>query len=121
MKGFVWGFPTSNKFWKNSWFFVGKNWGQSISFDLDGTRMTCRVPRYFCTPQWNHLTSAFTDEELKTLARAAVRPLEKRGKPYLYNEGKMIKARLFPQISARRKRRKFIYYIYIYFFLSFLS
>ncbi|KAK0572211.1 hypothetical protein LWI29_027890 [Acer saccharum] len=74
MKGFVWGFPTSNKFWKNSWFFVGKDWGQSISFDLDGTQMTCRVPRYFCTPQWNHLTSAFTDEELKTLARAAVRP-----------------------------------------------
>ncbi|KAK0575087.1 hypothetical protein LWI29_033788 [Acer saccharum] len=104
MKGFVWGFPTSNKFWKNSWFFVGKSWGQSISFDLDGTRMTCRVPRYFCTPQWNHMTSAFTDEELKTLARTAVRPLEKRGKPYLYNEGKMIKAHLFPQISARHKR-----------------
>ncbi|KAK0585507.1 hypothetical protein LWI29_029583 [Acer saccharum] len=104
MKGFVWGFPTSNKFWKNSWFFVGKDWGQSISFDLDGTQMTCRVPRYFCTPQWNHLTSAFTDEELKTLARAAVRPLEKRGKPYLYREGKMIKAHLFPQISACRRR-----------------
>ncbi|KAK0574654.1 hypothetical protein LWI29_026804 [Acer saccharum] len=104
MKGFVWGFPTSNKFWKNSWFFVGKRWGQSISFDLDGTRMTCRVPRYFCTPQWNHMTSAFTDEELKTLARAVVRPLEKRGKPYLYNEGKIIKARLFPQIFACRKR-----------------
>ncbi|KAK0591234.1 hypothetical protein LWI29_037327 [Acer saccharum] len=84
IKGFVWGFPTSNKFWKNSWFFVGKRWGQSINFDLDGTRMTCRVPRYFCTPQWNHMTSAFTVEELKTLARAAVRPLEKRGKPYLY-------------------------------------
>ena len=107
MKGFVWGFPTSNKFWKNSWFFVGKRWGQSINFNLDGTRMTCRVPRYFCSPQWNHGTSAFTDEELKTLARrAAVRPLGKRGKPYLYNEGKMITARLFPQISARRKRRK---------------
>ncbi|KAK0598016.1 hypothetical protein LWI29_030771 [Acer saccharum] len=73
-------------------------------FDLDGTQMTCRVPRYFCTPQWNHLTSAFIDEELKTLARAVVRPLGKRGKPYLYNEGKMIKARLFPQISARCKR-----------------
>ncbi|KAK0573858.1 hypothetical protein LWI29_014653 [Acer saccharum] len=73
-------------------------------FDLDGTRMTCWVPRYFCTPQWNHMTSAFTDEELKTLARATVCPLGKRGKPYLYNEGKMIKARLFPQISARRKR-----------------
>ncbi|KAK1552365.1 hypothetical protein Q3G72_015381 [Acer saccharum] len=104
MKGFVWGFPTSKFFWKNSWFFVGKDWGQSISFDLDGTQMTCRVPRYFCTPQWNQLTSAFTDEELKTLARAAVRPLEKMGKPYLYNEGKMIKARLFPQISVRRRR-----------------
>jgi hypothetical protein len=106
MKGFVWGFPTSNKFWKNSWFFVGGQWGQSISFDLDGSQMTCRVPRYFCSPQWNHVTSSFTDEELKTLARAAVRPLEKRGKPYLYNEGKMISARLFPQISARRRRCK---------------
>ncbi|KAK0586234.1 hypothetical protein LWI29_003244 [Acer saccharum] len=104
MKGFVWGFPTSNKFWKNSWFFVGKSWGQPISFNLDGTQITCKVPRYFCSPQWNHMTSTFTDEELKTLARAAVRSLEKRGKPYLYNEGKMIKARIFPQISACRKR-----------------
>ena len=24
MKGFFWGFPSLNKFWKNSWFFVGK-------------------------------------------------------------------------------------------------
>ena len=58
------------------------------------------------------MTSAFTDEELKTLAWTAVRPLEKRGKPYLYNEGKMIKARLFPQISACRKRRKLIVFLY---------
>ena len=120
MKGFIWGFPSSNKFWKNSWFFVGKQWGQSISFDLDGTRLTCKVPRFFCSPHWNHTTSAFTDEELKTLARAAVRPLEKRGKPYLYNEGKMIKARLFPQISARRKRCKstVMYSLYLCIFVS---
>ncbi|KAK0578548.1 hypothetical protein LWI29_012027 [Acer saccharum] len=26
-KGFIWGFPTSNKRWKNSWFFVGGEWG----------------------------------------------------------------------------------------------
>ena len=64
------------------------------------------------------MTSAFTDEELKTLARAAVRPLEKRGKPYLYDEGKMIKARLFPQISARRKRRKLIFLTVVVLFLN---
>ena len=64
------------------------------------------------------MTSAFTDEELKTLARAAVCPLEKRGKPYLYNEGKMIKARLFPQISARRKRRKLIFFFIAFLFLN---
>ena len=116
MKGFVWGFPFSNKFWKNSWFFVGGRWGQSINFDLGGSKMTCRVPRYFCSPQWNHVTSAFTDEELKTLARAAVRPLEKRGRPYLYNEGKMITARLFPMISARRRRRKLRYIFYSVFY-----
>ena len=56
------------------------------------------------------MTSVFTDEELKTLAQAAVRPLKKRGKPYLYNEGKMIKTRLFPQISACHKRRKLIFF-----------
>ena len=22
-KGFIWGFPSSNKYWKNSWFFIG--------------------------------------------------------------------------------------------------
>ncbi|KAK0587505.1 hypothetical protein LWI29_023996 [Acer saccharum] len=52
----------------------------------------------------NTLQQYLNDEELKTLARAAVRPLEKRGRPYLFNEGKMIKARLFPQVSACRKR-----------------
>ncbi|TXG66436.1 hypothetical protein EZV62_007711 [Acer yangbiense] len=66
--------------------------------------VTCKVSRYFCSPQWNHMTPAFTDEELKTLARAVVRPLEKIGRPYLFNEEKMIKAHLFPQISACRKR-----------------
>ncbi|KAK0577888.1 hypothetical protein LWI29_001848 [Acer saccharum] len=25
-KGFIWGFPSSNKRWKNSWFFVGGEW-----------------------------------------------------------------------------------------------
>ena len=107
-KGFVWGFLSSNKFWKNSWFFVGKRWGQSVSFDLDGTRVTRMVPRYFCSPDaWNHTTPYYTDDELKTLAQAAVRPLEKRGKPYLFDEEKMVRARLFPHISTRRRRCKF--------------
>ncbi|KAK3222193.1 hypothetical protein Dsin_009218 [Dipteronia sinensis] len=104
MKGFVWGFPTSNKFRKNSWFFVGGDWGRSISFDIEGSQMTRRVPRYFCAPQWNHMTLSFTDEELKTMTRAAFRPVEKRGRPYLFDEKKMITARLFPQLSARWRR-----------------
>ena len=68
--------------------------------------MTHKVPRYFCSPEtWNHTTPSFTEGELVNLARAAV--LEKRGKPYLFNEDKMIKARLFPQISFHRRRREF--------------
>ncbi|KAK0574852.1 hypothetical protein LWI29_030108 [Acer saccharum] len=107
MKGFVWGFPSSNKFWKNIWFFVGGRWGQSISFDLDGTRVTRKVPRYFCSPEaWNHTTPSFTDGELLNLAQAAIQPLEKRGKLYLFNEDKMIKAHLFPQIFFHRRRRE---------------
>ncbi|KAK1575900.1 hypothetical protein Q3G72_009348 [Acer saccharum] len=105
MKGFVWGFPSSNKFWKSSWFFVGGHWGQSVSFDLEETRVTYKVPRYFCSPErWNRATPTYTDSELVALAWAAVRPLAKRGRSYLYSESKMIKAHLFPQISAHQRR-----------------
>ncbi|KAK0587002.1 hypothetical protein LWI29_015961 [Acer saccharum] len=103
-------YSTKPKHWipkdvENSWFFVGSHWAQSVSFDLDEARVTYKVPRYFCSPEhWNRATPTYTDSELVALARAAVRPLEKRGKPYLYSESKMIKARLFPQISAHRRR-----------------
>ena len=121
MKGFVWGFPSSNKFWKNSWFFIGGDWGQSVSFDLDEARVTYKVPRYFCSPEhWNRATPTYTDSELVALARAAVRPLEKRGKPYLYSESKMIKVHIFPQISAHRRRCEFsLFYFHVIFCLTF--
>ena len=117
-KGFVWGFPSSNKYWKNSWFFIGGDWGQSIDFDVDGVRVTRKVPRYFCSPKsWNNAAPILSDGELKNLARAAVRASRKRGGPYLLDEEKMIKAGLFPRLSAARKRCN----SYCPFFISFLT
>ncbi|KAK0571838.1 hypothetical protein LWI29_022453 [Acer saccharum] len=29
-KGFIWGFPTSNKRWKNRWFFAGSEWSRDV-------------------------------------------------------------------------------------------
>ncbi|KAK0572766.1 hypothetical protein LWI29_036944 [Acer saccharum] len=48
------------------------------------------------------------------MVRAVVRPLEKRGRPYLFSESKMIKARLFPQISFRQRRREFFFWFYFH-------
>ncbi|KAI9178427.1 hypothetical protein LWI28_026371 [Acer negundo] len=73
-------------------------WGQSASY---GGRVTCKVPLYFCSSEpWNKLAPIYTDEELKRLARAAVRPLEKRGSFYLFDKDKMIAAYLFPLLTA---------------------
>ncbi|KAI9176439.1 hypothetical protein LWI28_002872 [Acer negundo] len=41
--------------------------------------------------------------------RATVHSLEKRSRPYLFDEEKMIKARLFPQITAARRCHEFLF------------
>ncbi|KAI9199937.1 hypothetical protein LWI28_000556 [Acer negundo] len=113
MKSFVWGFSSSNKFWKISSFFVGGGWGRSIDFNLDGIRVTPKVPQYFCSPVvWNQTASAFTDGELANLARAIVCSLEKRGMPYIFDEEKMIKARLFPRISTGHRCHESSFFLF---------
>ncbi|KAK0585702.1 hypothetical protein LWI29_032670 [Acer saccharum] len=49
-KGFIWGFPTSNKKWKNSWFFVGGEWGRDVPASSRRNLSTKKVPRHFTSP-----------------------------------------------------------------------
>ncbi|KAK0591299.1 hypothetical protein LWI29_038178 [Acer saccharum] len=74
-KGFIWGFPSSNKRWKNSWFFVGGEWGRNVSVN-----------------------------KISHLAAAAVLPLDERGRSFLLDEDKMIAKGLFPRLPARLPR-----------------
>ena len=47
------------------------------------------------------------------MARAVVQALKKMGEPYLINEDKMIKASLFPRLTAARKQCKFCEFYFI--------
>ena len=50
-KVFIWGFPTSNKRWKNSWFFTGGKWGRNVAVDSCRDLVAKRVPRHFTSPE----------------------------------------------------------------------
>ncbi|KAK1587115.1 hypothetical protein Q3G72_009687 [Acer saccharum] len=78
-KGFIWGFSTSNKRWKNSWFFVSGAWGRDAP----------TLP-------------VLLDDEISYLAAVVVLPLVERGQPFLLEEEKMISQRIFPRLIAKR-------------------
>ena len=50
-KGFIWGFPTSNKRWKNSWFFTGGEWGWDVPASSHRNLLAKKVPRHFTSPE----------------------------------------------------------------------
>ncbi|KAK0592172.1 hypothetical protein LWI29_014488 [Acer saccharum] len=104
-KGFIWGFPTSNKRWKNSWFFVGGKWGRDVSARGRLNLAAKKVPRHFTSPDtWSKAVPVLLDEEISHLATAAVLPLDERGRPFLLDEDKMIAQRLFSRLLARLPR-----------------
>ena len=106
--GFVWGFPTSNKRWKNSWFFVGGEWGRDNSADPRRNLLASKVPRHFTSPEaWSKALPALTPHEVKNVTEAAVLSLAKRGQEYFLDEARMVTCGIFPRLSARRRRCKF--------------
>ena len=107
-KGFIWSFPTSNKRWKNSWFFAGGQWGRNVAADSCGNFRAKRVPRHFTSLEaWSKAVPALLDAEVSHLAAAAVLPLGERGRPFLSIDEKMIAQRLFSRLSAGLPRRKY--------------
>ncbi|KAK0598910.1 hypothetical protein LWI29_000673 [Acer saccharum] len=78
-KGFIWGFPTSNKMWKNSWFFVGGEWGRDVPANVSHNFSTKKVPKHFTSPKaWSRAIPVLLDVEIAHLAAAAVLPLDER-------------------------------------------
>jgi hypothetical protein len=105
--GFVWGFPTSNKRWKNSWFFVGGEWGRNNPADPRRNLRASKVPRHFTSPEaWTKASPALTPHEVKNVTDAAVLSLAKRGQEHLLDEARMVTCSVFPRLSARRRRCK---------------
>ncbi|KAK0606535.1 hypothetical protein LWI29_000268 [Acer saccharum] len=104
-KGFIWGFPTSNKRWKNSWFFVGGEWGRDVPASSRRNLLAKKVPRHFTSPEaWSKATPVLLDREVSRLAAAAVLPLSSRGRSFLLDEEKMISEGIFTRLHARLPR-----------------
>ncbi|KAK1561929.1 hypothetical protein Q3G72_003274 [Acer saccharum] len=104
-KGFIWGFPTSNKRWKNSWFFVSGAWGRDVSANVRRNLSVGRVPRHFTYLDfWSKAIPALLDDEISHLAAAAVLPLAERGQSFLLDKERMITQRIFSRLPARLPR-----------------
>ncbi|KAK0608003.1 hypothetical protein LWI29_023909 [Acer saccharum] len=104
-KGFIWGFPTSNKRWKNSWFFVGGEWGRDVPASSRRNLSAKKVPRHFTSPEaWSKATPVLLDREVSRLAAAAVLPLSSRDRSFLLDEEKMISKGIFTRLHARLPR-----------------
>ncbi|KAK0597867.1 hypothetical protein LWI29_029334 [Acer saccharum] len=106
-KGFIWGFPTSNKRWKNSWFFVGGEWGRDVPASSRRNLSAKKVPKHFTSPEaWSKAAPVLLDREVSHLAAAAVLPLRSRDRSFLLDEEKMISQQIFTRLHARLPRRK---------------
>ena len=106
-KGFIWGFPTSNKRWKNSWFFVGGEWGRTVPTSSRRNLLVKKVPRHFTSPEaWSKAAPVLLDGEISHLAAAAVLPLSLRDRSFLLDEEKMIAEWVFTRLPAKLPRRK---------------
>ncbi|KAK0580421.1 hypothetical protein LWI29_001793 [Acer saccharum] len=101
-KGFILGFPTSNKRWKNSWFFTGGEWGRDVPASSRRNFSAKRVPRHFTSP--SQTVPVLLDGEISHLAAAVVLPLDERGRSFLLEEEKMIAQRVFTRLPARLPR-----------------
>ncbi|KAK0577965.1 hypothetical protein LWI29_003018 [Acer saccharum] len=104
-KGFIWGFPTSNKRWKNSWFFVGGEWGRDVPASSRRNLSAKKVPRHFTSLEaWSKAAPVLLDREISHLAVAAVLPLNSRDRSFLLDEEKMISQQIFTRLHARLPR-----------------
>ncbi|KAK0608199.1 hypothetical protein LWI29_027025 [Acer saccharum] len=78
-KGFIWGFPTSNKRWENSWFFAGGEWGRDVLASGHRNLLAKKVPRHFTSLEaWSKAVPVLLDGEISHLAAVAVFPLDLR-------------------------------------------
>ncbi|KAK0586310.1 hypothetical protein LWI29_004793 [Acer saccharum] len=104
-KGFIWGFLTSNKRWKNSWFFAGGEWGRDIPASSRRNLSAKKVPRHFTSPEvWSKAVPVLLDREISHLAAATVLPLDSRDRSFLLDEEKMISQQIFTRLPARLPR-----------------
>ncbi|KAK0595957.1 hypothetical protein LWI29_011432 [Acer saccharum] len=104
-KGFIWGFPTSNKRWKNSWFFAGGEWGRDVPASSRRNLLAKKVSRHFTSPEaWSKAASALLDREISHLATTTVLNLDSRDRSFLLDEEKMISEGIFTRLHARLPR-----------------
>ncbi|KAK3230169.1 hypothetical protein Dsin_002050 [Dipteronia sinensis] len=100
-KGFIWGFPTSNKYWKNNWFFVQGEWGETVVADPRQELARNSVPRHFYSPElWNQTPTTLTEDQAKNVVKAAQTTWEARDRCILFTEKDLLDLGLSPPISS---------------------
>ncbi|KAK1584525.1 hypothetical protein Q3G72_033734 [Acer saccharum] len=93
------------KRWKNSWFFVGGEWGRDVPASSRRNLSVKKVPRHFTSPEaWSKAVPVLLDGEISHLAAAAVFPLDLRDRSFLLDEEKMIAQRVFTRLPSRLPR-----------------
>ena len=111
-KRFLWGLLSSNKRWKNSWFFVSGDWHKGARASVRRELRARWVPRHFISPDsWCSSPPSLTDKEVAQVAKIAATPLTRRGASFLLNEEKMIELGLFPRLHARFRRCKSFFFL----------
>ena len=113
-KGFLWDLPTSNKRWKNSWFFVSGDWHRGVKASARRDLRAGWVPRHFTSPDsWRNTPFFLTEKEVAQVAKVAATPLARRRISFLLNENKMIELGLFPYLHARFRHCKSFFFLFL--------
>ncbi|KAK0571617.1 hypothetical protein LWI29_018927 [Acer saccharum] len=99
--GLIWGAPSSNKYWKGSWFFVQGNWGRKPSDGSDGTDL--EIPRHFCEARTYTDQPKLTKEETDRVSQAVQTPMDSRNFKTLVTTEKLKAFGLIPALINDRK------------------
>ena len=117
-KGFIWGLPSSNKWWKNSWFIISGAWRRDVPASTCRNLPARRVPQNFTSPDsWSKTQPVLSDVEIAHVATIAATPLAERGFSELFDEEKMIGQNLFSRLPARFHLYKNLYSLFLKFLL----
>ncbi|KAK0590812.1 hypothetical protein LWI29_032003 [Acer saccharum] len=104
--GLIWGAPSSNKYWKGSWFFVEGNWGKKPSDDPDGAELN--IPCHFCEARTYTDQPKLTKDEANRVSQAVQTMMDSRNFKTLVTAEKLKTFALIPELFNNHNHSKYI-------------